>query len=194
MSPVIHIIDDDDQVRESLELLLETSGYSVQTFASGDIHIAENPSLDEAILILDVRMPGRDGLETLAYVRARAPSVPVIMISGHGDIPLAVKAMQIGANDFVEKPFVASRIIDAINHLGQSGDLTPSPHDARDALAALTPRESEVAQLLSDGKPNKIIAHELGVSVRTVETHRARLMSKLGIRSLADLVKLVMQV
>jgi two-component system response regulator FixJ len=193
MSPVVHIIDDDDQVRESLGLLLETSGYTVLTFASGDIHITENPSLDEAVLILDVRMPGRDGLETLAHVRARAPSVPVIMISGHGDIPLAVKAMQIGANDFVEKPFIASRIIDAINHLGSSDDPAPTPRDTRDALAVLTPRECEVAQLLSDGKPNKIIAHELGVSVRTVETHRARLMSKLGIRSLADLVKLVMQ-
>ncbi|MGJ8560490.1 MAG: response regulator transcription factor [Litorimonas sp.] len=193
MSPVIHIIDDDEQVRESLGLLLETSGYSVQSFASGDIHIAANPSLDEAVLILDVRMPGRDGLETLAHVRGRDPTVPVIMISGHGDIPLAVKAMRIGANDFVEKPFVARRIIDAIDRLAEPEGHPVSPSEAGDALAVLTPREREVARLLSDGKPNKIVAHELGVSVRTVETHRARLKSKLGIKSLADLVRLVIQ-
>lgn len=193
MNRIIHIIDDDEQVRESLGLLLETSGYAVLTFASGDIHIAANPELDEAVLILDVRMPGRDGLETLAHVRGRDPAVPVIMISGHGDVPLAVKAMQIGANDFVEKPFVASRIIDAINRLAEPEDQSVNSSETVNALSVLTPREHEVACLLSDGKPNKVVAHELGVSVRTVETHRARLMSKLGIRSLADLVKLVIQ-
>jgi two-component system response regulator FixJ len=193
MRPVIHIIDDDDHVRASLGLLLETSGFTVLSFASGDLHIADNPALDGAVLILDVRMPGRDGLETLAHVRMRAPSVPVIMISGHGDVPLAVKAMQIGANDFVEKPFVASRILDAIERLGQVNSSAPGEHAVSDALACLTPREAEVARLLADGKPNKIVAYDLGVSVRTVETHRAHLMSKLGIRSLADLVRLVIQ-
>lgn len=193
MRSLIHIIDDDEQVRESLGLLLETSGYAVLTFASGDAHIAARPPLDGAVLILDVRMPGRDGLETLAHVRERASTVPVIMISGHGDIPLAVKAMQIGANDFVEKPFVASRIIDAIERVDYDDNQTLSTGAAMSSLDVLTPREREVAQLLSDGKPNKIIAHALGVSVRTVETHRARLMSKLGIKSLADLVKLVIQ-
>lgn len=193
MSPVIHIIDDDEHVRASLGLLLETSGFAVLSFVSGDNHIAENPSLDAAVLILDVRMPGRDGLETLAHVRARAPNVPVIMMSGHGDVPLAVKAMQIGANDFVEKPFVASRILDAIERLGQAGSPATNLSEVSDALDVLTPREAEVARLLADGKPNKIVAHDLGVSVRTVETHRARLMSKLGIRSLADLVRLVIQ-
>lgn len=193
MRPVIHIIDDDDHVRASLRLLLETSGFTVLSFASGDLHIADNPPLDDAVLILDVRMPGRDGLETLSHVRMRAPSVPVIMISGHGDVPLAVKAMQIGANDFVEKPFVASRILDAIERLGRARTPTPGDDAVSDGLACLTPREAEVARLLADGKPNKIVAYDLGVSVRTVETHRARLMSKLGIRSLADLVRLVIQ-
>lgn len=193
MTPVIHIIDDDEHVRASLGLLLETSGFTVLTFASGDIHIAADPPLDGAVLILDVRMPGRDGLETLAHIRMRAPNVPVIMMSGHGDVPLAVKAMQIGANDFVEKPFVASRILEAIERLSQADSPTPGPSEAADGLAILTPREAEVARGLADGKPNKIVAHDLGVSVRTVETHRARLMSKLGIRSLADLVRLVIQ-
>lgn len=190
MSKVVHIVDDDEQVRESLGLLLETSGYAVLTFVSGDAHIAQSPDLDDAVIILDIRMPGRDGLETLEYLRKRCRSVPVIMISGHGDIPLAVKAMQIGANDFVEKPFVASRILTALEKLGDDYD-QPVTSDGPDPLSDLTPREREVALLLSDGKPNKIIAHELGCSIRTVETHRARLMSKLGIRSLADLVKLV---
>lgn len=193
MIPVIHIIDDDEHVRTSLGLLLETSGFTVLTFASGDIHIAADPPLGGAVLILDVRMPGRDGLETLAHIRMRAPNVPVIMMSGHGDVPLAVKAMQIGANDFVEKPFVASRILEAIERLSQADSPATGPREAADGLAVLTPREAEVARGLADGKPNKIVAHDLGVSVRTVETHRARLMSKLGIRSLADLVRLVIQ-
>ncbi|GLQ22370.1 DNA-binding response regulator [Algimonas ampicilliniresistens] len=186
MKPTIHIIDDDEQVRESLGLLLETVGHDVLTYVSGDAHVDAAPDLTHAVLILDVRMPGRDGLETLLHVRTRSKNVPVIMISGHGDVPLAVKAMQAGANDFVEKPFVANRILSAIDRLGEPVDMAP------DALAALTPRELEVAKALADGKPNKVVAHELGVSVRTVETHRARVMSKLGIRSLAELVRLIL--
>lgn len=186
MSRIIHIIDDDLQVRESLGLLLETSGFEVLTFASGDAYIASSPHLYQAVLILDIRMPGRDGIETLHHVRQRSKSVPIIMISGHGDIPLAVKAMQAGANDFVEKPFVASRILAALDKLGTPVEAIPN------ALSVLTPRELQVARALADGKANKIVAHELGVSVRTVETHRARLQSKLGIKSLAELVRLML--
>lgn len=186
MKPRIHIIDDDEQVRESLGLLLETVGHEVETFHSGDAHIEATPELDNTVLILDVRMPGRDGLETLIHIRDRAPTVPVIMISGHGDIPLAVKAMQAGANDFVEKPFVANRILAAIDKLGQANQ------DVSNALDSLTAREMEVARALAEGKPNKVVAHELGISVRTIETHRARIMSKLDIRSLADLVRLML--
>jgi len=193
MNLIVHIIDDDEEVRESLGLLLETSGYEVVTFVSGDAYVLANPMLDHVVLILDVRMPGRDGLETLTHVRSRCANVPVIMISGHGDIPLAVKAMQVGANDFVEKPFVASRIIEAIDRLSRLENFAIAETDTADALAVLTPRELQVARGLSDGKPNKIIAHDLGISVRTVETHRARLMSKLQIKSLADLVKIVIQ-
>ncbi|MEM7728566.1 MAG: response regulator [Pseudomonadota bacterium] len=186
---MIHIVDDDDQVRESLGLLLETSGHVVTGHPSGDAFVAAHPDLDQAVVILDVRMPGRDGVETLEHIRQRATSTPVIMISGHGDIPLAVRAMRAGANDFVEKPFVASRILAAIDRLGGAAD--DMGEDA-DPLAALTPREREVALAIADGKPNKIVAHELGISIRTVETHRARLMSKLGLSSLPDLVRLVM--
>jgi len=195
MSRMIHIIDDDDQVRNSLGLLLETSGHKVRTFHSGDSYIAEEPDLDNAVIILDVRMPGRDGVETLGYIRKRSTRAPVIMISGHGDIPLAVKAMQAGANDFVEKPFAAGRIISAIDHVDRS---TASGQEAGktqvqtpDPLSVLTPREREVALAISEGKLNKIVAYDLGISVRTVETHRARLMSKLGIASLPELVRLV---
>ncbi|WP_298917396.1 response regulator [uncultured Algimonas sp.] len=190
----VHIVDDDDQVRTSLRFLLETSGYDVETFVSGDAYIAAAPSLDDTVLILDVRMPGRDGLETLTDVRGRSGRMPVIMISGHGDIPLAVKAMQSGADDFVEKPFVARRILSAIERLqsNHASSDEPNPDPAGDALSPLTPREREVALHLSKGRPNKVIAHELGVSVRTVETHRARLMSKLGIKSVADLVRLML--
>jgi two-component system response regulator FixJ len=190
----IHIIDDDEQVRTSLGVLLQTSGFEVQTYSSGDAYIAARPDLSGAVIILDIRMPGRDGLETLAEIRDRSSSVPVIMISGHGDIPLAVKAMQVGASDFVEKPFVARRILSAIEKLdtGKEADINEDAGPQRDPLEALTPRETEVARLLSEGHPNKIIAHQLGVSVRTVETHRARLMSKLGIKSVADLVRLLL--
>lgn len=186
MSAVIHVIDDDDQVRESLGLLLETLDHQVETFISGDDYINQAPDLNNTIIILDIRMPGRDGLETLAEIRTRSATVPVIMISGHGDIPLAVKAMQNGANDFVEKPFVAARIQAAVDTIMQSAEATVDP------LRDLTPREREVAQHLADGKPNKVVAHELGMSVRTVETHRARIKSKLGITSLAELVRIVL--
>lgn len=195
MSRMIHIIDDDDQVRDSLGLLLETSGHVVQTFPSGDAYIADTPALNHAVIILDVRMPGRDGVETLDHIRKRSATVPVIMISGHGDIPLAVKAMQAGANDFVEKPFVATRILAAIDRYSEAVDHIVETSETlvsiMDPLDPLTPREREVALAIADGKPNKIVAYELGISVRTVETHRARLMSKLGITSLPELVRLV---
>ncbi|GLQ21627.1 response regulator transcription factor [Algimonas porphyrae] len=191
MSLSIHVIDDDEQVRESLGLLLETVGHTVLTFASGEAYIEADAALTDAVLILDVRMPGRDGLDVLDHVRQRSASVPVIMISGHGDIPLAVKAMQSGANDFVEKPFVANRILNAIDKAGAPADQTVP--ESEDRLAVLTPREREVAERLAEGKPNKIVAHELGVSVRTVETHRARLKSKLSIGSLAELVRIVLE-
>lgn len=194
MSAMIHIIDDDDQVRDSLGLLLETSGHVVQTYASGDIYIAERPDLENAIIILDIRMPGRDGIETLTIIRQRDEGVPVIMISGHGDIPLAVKAMQTGASDFVEKPFVASRILDAIDRLGRKDNFEDDASLPSDPLESLTPRERQVALAIAEGKPNKIVAHELGISTRTVETHRARLMSKLGLTSLPELVRLVLQI
>ncbi|MGB6229445.1 MAG: response regulator [Litorimonas sp.] len=204
MSRMIHIVDDDDQVRESLGLLLETSGHVVTRFVSGDAYVAARPELEGAVVILDVRMPGRDGVETLEHIRKRSARTPVIMISGHGDIPLAVRAMRAGADDFVEKPFVASRILAAIDRLGEVADgkvendsienkkmEDDAAIDMSDPLEALTPREREVALAVADGKPNKIVAHELGISIRTVETHRARLMSKLGLSSLPELVRLV---
>ncbi|MEM9600923.1 MAG: response regulator [Pseudomonadota bacterium] len=194
MSRTIHVVDDDEQVRESLGLLLETVGHSVLTFNSGDAYVDMAPDLTDAIIILDVRMPGRDGLAVLAHVRQRSATVPVIMISGHGDIPLAVKAMQAGANDFVEKPFVATRILNALESAGSdaTSDSSSDSSSGENRLSVLTPREREVAECLAEGKPNKIVAHELGVSVRTVETHRARVKIKLGITSLAELVRIVL--
>ncbi|MGB3455263.1 MAG: response regulator [Litorimonas sp.] len=199
MSPqIVHIVDDDDQVRTSLGLMLEASGYDVRTFASGDAYLAAATPLEDAVLILDIRMPGRDGIETLEAVREISATVPILMISGHGDIPLAVKAMQLGATDFVEKPFVARRILSALEAVadGQAEAAEPlddlRDHPRHDPLQVLTPREREVAEALSHGLANKAVAHELGLSVRTVETHRARLMSKLGIKSVADLVRLML--
>lgn len=185
MTSLIHIIDDEEDVRDSLGLLLETLDYQVALYPSGDVFLRELPSVQPGLILLDIRMPGRDGIEVLKALREQSNTMPIIMMSGHGDIPLTVRAMQEGATDFIEKPFEADRILTAIKQA--IGQQTPNTN-----LEKLTARERETAQYLSQGLPNKQIAHELGISVRTVEAHRARIMSKLDISSSAELVRLML--
>ncbi len=190
----IAIVDDDPAVADSLKLLLETTGCQVSVFHNGDQFLENNVADMTGCVLLDVRMPGKDGLTVLKEAREKNPKLHFVMMSGHGDIPMAVKALKLGAEDFIEKPFQAQQILDTMEKACEKLEARSKDgqfkSDSELLLSKLTPREREITQKLAEGKPNKIVAFELGISIRTVETHRGRIMSKLGIRSLADLVKI----
>jgi two-component system response regulator FixJ len=194
MRSTVLIADDDDAVRESLQVLLETAGHPVRPFASGNDLLAALRPGEAGCLIIDVRMPGLDGLEVQERLRRARIALPVIVITGHGDVPLAVRAMKAGALDFVEKPFTEEAILAAVRRaLEISRRQHPAGIGAAEAEARLSPlseRERAVLQLLVAGKPNKVIAYELAISPRTVEIHRARVMEKTRARSLSELVLL----
>lgn len=196
MNKFAYIIDDDEAVRDSLSFLLETHGFNVTSFASGDIFLDTTLKDISCPILLDVRMPGRDGIETLKEILRLNSDAQVIMMSGHADVAMAVRALKHGAMDFIEKPFASADILAALARLLPS--VKPKEKDVQpqsegvEKLAKLTKREKEVMDLLVQGKPNKIVAADLGLSVRTVETHRAHLLSKLEIKSLSDLVRLSM--
>lgn len=191
----IIIIDDEAAIRESLSFLLETHGYSPQTFESGDAFLKTDVKALKCPVLMDVRMPGRTGIQVLQIALEINPSLPIIIMSGHGDIPLAVRAVKLGATNFIEKPFQSTEILAML----ESVELTKLPLrqpqkkaiPPAKSLSKLSPRELQIAHLLAEGFANKAIAYELGISARTVETHRANLLSKLEIKSLSDLVKLV---
>jgi two-component system response regulator FixJ len=192
----VFIADDDPAVRDSLATLLETAGYKVRSFASGRDFLAAFRSSDRGCLIVDVRMPEVGGLEVQAMLREQKIALPVIIITGHGDVPLAVRAMKGGAIDFVEKPFSEDAICSAVERAFEIVRREEKAGiEAADALARisrLSEREREVLRRLVAGKPNKMIAHELAISPRTVEIHRARVMEKTGAHSLSELVLLAL--
>jgi FixJ family two-component response regulator len=194
MQKTAYIVDDDQAVRESLQLLLETHGFDVVAFISGDEFLTRNIRDVAGPIMLDVRMPGRDGLETLKELMQVNNNLSVIMMSGHADVAMAVRALKHGAADFIEKPFASSDILAAIERVMPTIETSLTQEqfqsDNLRKLAKLTKREREVMGLLVEGKPNKIVAADLGLSVRTVETHRAHLLSKLEVKSLSDLVRL----
>jgi two-component system response regulator FixJ len=191
---IIHLVDDDEAVRRSVGFLLRTSGFEVITYASGIDFLAAAGSAAMGCVLLDIRMSGIDGLEAQRLLAERGIAFPVLMLTGHGDVTLAVRAIKAGAVDFIEKPFEKAALLAAIAEaFGRIADLGRADVDAADAvirLAALTPRERDVLEGLVRGQPNKITAHELGISTRTVEVHRANLMHKLKVRSLSDLLRL----
>jgi two-component system response regulator FixJ len=189
----VFVVDDDEAVRESLSALLDASGFRVKAYPSAAAFLANNRPPQKACLITDVRMPDMDGLELQIELKRRGSRLPVIVITGHGDVPLAVKAMKAGAVEFLEKPYDDQTLLDslrlALSQAGnQSGEQTAA--GVREKLATLTPREREVFDLIVVGKLNKVIAYELSISPRTVEIHRGRLMHKMGARNLADLVRM----
>jgi two-component system response regulator FixJ len=190
----LFIVDDDEAVRESLQLLLESAGHRVRSFASGSEFLAAMPSSEDGCLIIDVRMPGIGGLDVQERLRADGIALPVIVITGHADVPLAVRAMKAGAVDFVEKPFAEEAILAAVERALEIGRqqhrVEIETGDAAARLAPLSEREQQVLRLLIAGKQNKVIAYELGISPRTVEIHRARVMEKTRVRSLSELVRL----
>ena len=194
MQPIVFIVDDDEAVRDSLQTLLEAAGHRVRSFASGSEFLAAMPPSEEGCLIIDVRMPGIGGLDVQERLRVEGIALPVIVITGHGDVPLAVRAMKAGAVDFVEKPFAEEAILAAIERALEIGRqqhrVEIETGDAEARLAPLSEREQQVLRLLIAGKQNKAIAYELGISPRTVEIHRARVMLKTRARSLSELVRL----
>ena len=191
---IIHLVDDDEAIRRSAGFLLRTSGFEVVTYASGNEFLAASASVATGCVLLDIRMPGIDGLEVQRLLAERGIALPVIMLTGHGDVSLAVRAIKAGAVDFIEKPFEKAALLHAIGEaFHRIDDAGRSDVDAAEAnvrLAALTPRERDVLAGLGRGQPNKITAYELGISTRTVEVHRANLMHKLKVKSLSDVLRL----
>jgi RNA polymerase sigma factor (sigma-70 family) len=196
LKPTIFVVDDDEGVRNSLRFLLKSVGLSATTMASATEFLTTYQPDQPGCLVLDVRMPGLSGLELQQQLNLRGAIIPVIFITGHGDIPMAVEAMQHGAFDFLQKPFRDQDLIDRIQRALAADEKNRAALRERDRVRArldsLTPREREVLDLMMRGKPNKVMAAELGLSQRTVEIHRARVMEKTDASSLAQLVRMVM--
>lgn len=196
--PQVHVIDDDEAVRSSLALLLESAGLSVRCYAAAADFLAVASSIEVGAVLTDVRMPEMDGLTLQRRLAESGCRLPVIIMTGHGDVPIAVEALKAGATDFLEKPFDDSHLLDAVHKAIATSQrvhqLVAATADIAARLATLTPREREVLDRLVAGQPNKTIAYDLGTSPRTVEVQRARVMEKMGARSLPDLVRMVIAV
>jgi FixJ family two-component response regulator len=192
--PVVYIVDDDDGMRRAVSLLITTVGYAPIAFARAGEFLAKYDPAQPGCLVLDVRMPEMSGLEVQQQLNRTGAMLPVILISGHGDIPMAVQAMKDGAFDFLQKPFRDQELIDRINSAlkldAENRQSVDRKADLKGRSESLTPREREVMALVVDGKANKVIAIDLGLSERTVEIHRANVMEKMGARSVAHLVKM----
>ncbi len=193
-NPTVYIVDDDAAVRDGLKALLTVSGYTLATFDSAESFLAAIDRKATGCAVLDIRMPGMSGLDLQRELKKRSIALPVIIITGHGDVPLAVAALKAGAVDFIEKPFDSDALIDSIEEALRRGAATlASPFD-RDTVAArvaqLTTREREVMDLVVAGHPNKVVADRLGIAVRTVEIHRARVMEKTEARNLSELIRM----
>jgi FixJ family two-component response regulator len=194
--PVVYVVDDDEAVRGSLRLLLKSVGLTPNAMASAREFLAKYEPQQPGCLVLDVRMPEMSGLELQEQLNLQGSIIPVIFITGHGDVPMAVEAMQAGAFDFLQKPFRDQDLIDRIQRALEKDRSNRSAlterNTIRERLESLTPREREVLTMVTSGKANKVMASDLGVSQRTVEIHRSRVMEKMGATSLAQLVRMVM--
>ena len=192
---VVHLIDDDEGVRQAVAFLLTTSGFAVRVYESAIAFLEALPSVQPGCIVTDVRMPGMDGLTLQRELKTRGIGLPVIVVTGHGDVPLAVEAMKEGAVDFIEKPFNDESLLSAIR-VAIDRHARDSRHDSelsaiKARIASLSPREREVLDGLVAGLPNKTIAYDLKISARTVEVHRANLMTRMGAHSVAELVRMV---
>jgi two-component system response regulator FixJ len=192
----IHVIDDDAAVRGSLTFLFEAAGFAVRSYPSAAAFLDGAGTLGTGCVLTDVRMPGFDGLALLRRLAELGVTMPVIVMTGHAEVPLAVQALKEGAFDFIEKPFDDDRLLTAVQGALEAGRRRHGEAVGLEAitsrLASLTPREREVLEGLVAGHPNKTIAYDLGTSPRTIEVHRARVMEKMQARSLADLVRMVL--
>jgi FixJ family two-component response regulator len=189
----IHVIDDDEAIRLALSLLLQSAGHEPVTFDSSETYLRTVPADPDACLVLDLQMPGLSGLDLMDELAKRGPLLPIIMLTGHGDVPMAVAAMKRGALDFLEKPFEDTALLGLIDRATALLDQRRGERQVHDqhaqVLAQLTPREREIMERVVKGQSNKVIAIELDISERTVEIHRGRVMKKIGVRSVAELVQ-----
>ena len=193
---LVHLVDDDEAIRRSAGFMLKTSGFHVRSYESG-LELLKSPhELEPGCILLDIRMPGMDGLEVQQALKSRGILLPAIIMTGHGDVSLAFQAIKAGAVDFIEKPFEKAVLIAAIEQgiarLERSSANQDRADEASVRLKVLTPREREVLDGLAKGLPNKTIAYDLGISPRTVEIHRANLMNKLDVRSLSEALRLAL--
>lgn len=196
VQPYVHLVEDDDAVRESLQMLLESVGHSVKTFSNAEFFLAQYHVDMRGCLVLDIRMPGINGMELQRKLNELHATLPIIFVTGHGDIPMAVEALQRGAIDFIQKPYREQELLDKINEAMAADEENRSNLSQykriTHQIATLTPREKDVLRLLVMGKPNKVIASILEISQRTVEIHRAKVMEKLRAKSIAHLVRMFM--
>ena len=196
--PTVFLVDDDEAVRDSLGLLMKSVALASRSYASANDFLAEYDPDCPGCLILDIRMPGMSGMELQQKLIDMRAILPIIFITGHGDIPMAVEAMQRGAVDFIPKPFRDNELLDRINQAleddRKNRDSLVEREEVEKRIEKLTPREKQVLELVVQGKANKVIAGDLEVSQRTVEIHRARVMEKMQVRSLAQLVRIVLQI
>ncbi|MDR3683560.1 MAG: response regulator FixJ [Geothrix sp.] len=194
--PVVHLIDDDEAVRQSLAFLLTSAGFAIRTYASATAFLDALVAVQPGCVVTDVRMPGLSGLDLQRELISRRIGLPVIVMTGHGDVKLAVEAMKAGAVDFIEKPFQDETMISAIrtafDRYARDARHSDETNAVEARLNALTVREREVLDGLLAGRPNKTIAYDLNISARTVEVHRANLMTKMGAASLPELVRMVL--
>lgn len=193
---VIHIVDDDAAMRDSLSFLLDVSGFRTRAYASAEALLEQAGDLQSGCILTDVRMPGMNGLDLVRKVRELGLPHPVVVMTGHGDVPLAVEAMKAGARDFIEKPFSDEFLLRALRSAcetpAESEAVEAARQEAQSKIAALSPRERDVLLGVVAGKANKVIAFELDISPRTVEVYRANLMSKTGARNMSDLMRLAL--
>jgi two-component system response regulator FixJ len=192
----VHIVDDEDSVRKSLAFMLTMNGFATRIHESASLFLQFAPSIHSGVLVTDLRMPDMSGLELIRALRNMKARVNAIVISGHGDVPLAVEAMKCGATDFIEKPFEDVIMMDAIRRaaalLAEQPSSTANLADVQTCLGNLSDRERQVLSAVVSGQPNKVIAHELQISPRTVEVHRANVMAKMKAKSLPELVRMTL--
>jgi len=193
-APVVHVVDDDEAIRQSVGFLLRKAGHRVESYASGAVFLKAVSRATTGCILLDVRMPDIDGFEVQKRLAVAGIALPIIMLTGHGDVVLAVRAIKAGALEFLEKPFERASLLEAIDQaLAQSSRNDRAQLAEAEAvvrLAALTARERDVLDGMVLGRPNKLIAFDLGIATRTVEVHRANLMEKLRARSLSDVLRI----
>jgi two-component system response regulator TtrR len=197
LQPWVFVVDDDEAVRDSLRWLLEANGFRVQAYDSAESFLAANRHGESGCLVLDVRMPGMSGLTLHDELRRRGSSMPLIFITGHGDVPMAVASMKKGAADFLEKPFgdeqLCGLVRDCLARAAETSAALSAGRDAAQRLERLTVRERQVLDLIVAGRLNKQIADDLDISIKTVEAHRANIMTKVGARTMADLMRIALK-